>query len=131
MISFTIPEALPVLNCYSRLSHWQRSEVRARVRMWTRAGLNACKHWPGSPVMARCRIRITRVGDRPVDPDGLPTCAKHILDVLQPRSTRHPDGLGVIAEDSADCIIGGAAINQRRTKKGERPHMLIEIEPAP
>ena len=83
--------------------------------------------------MERCPgiLHHASFGDRAVDPDGLPTCAKHILDVLQPRSKKHPDGLGVIAEDTADCIIGGAVIDQRRTTKGERPHMLVEIEALP
>ena len=131
MIEFVIGEALPVLNQFAKLSHWQRAEIRSRVRLWVRAGLNRCQHWPGTPTMQRCRIRITRVGAHAVDPDGLPTCAKHILDVLQPSSTRHPDGLGVIAQDSADCIIGGAQVEQRRMVKGERPHMVVEIEAIP
>ena len=128
MITFRIGEALPVLNQFAKLSHWERAEIRSRVRLWARVGLNSCQHWPGTPPLARCRIRIIRVGAHAIDPDGLPTCAKHILDVLQPQSKRHPDGLGVIAEDSLECIVGGAQIEQRRTKPGERPHMLVEIE---
>ena len=45
MIMFTIPEALPVLNSFTRMTHWQRTELRARCSALVdyRAGLNACK----------------------------------------------------------------------------------------
>lgn len=57
-----------------------------------------------SEPMKRAHIRVWRHGIREPDPDNLEASLKWLLDVLQPRSQRHPYGLGIIAgDDSEHC----------------------------
>ena len=107
MIRFTIPEALPGQNVLLRM-HWaKRRDMRARVAWSIRAALleRGTGFLLGSPPIRRCRISLTRLCRKPLDPDNLPSSFKFVLDCLQPPSPRHPNGLGVIADDSAACLV--------------------------
>jgi len=103
-IRLTIAETLPTLNMLLRL-HWsKRRRIQSRVSqlVWLemqRQGLR-----PASPI-TRCRIRIRRYSRRSPDVDSLPSTGKLLLDVLQPASRAHPQGLGVIADDTPECIV--------------------------
>ncbi|MBP8176828.1 MAG: hypothetical protein KAX77_03595 [Xanthomonadales bacterium] len=65
----------------------------------------------------RCRILIERHSAGRPDPDAIKGCAKPLLDVLQPRSKRHPYGLGVIADDS-DAVIEHLDVRHVQAKRG-------------
>lgn len=91
-IEFTLRRPLPLLNEMLRM-HWAarrllRRELADEIALMV----------PGvREPFERAAVTVTRYGMRPVDPDNL--CVKHLLDVLQPRSERHPNGLGLIRGD--------------------------------
>jgi len=53
---------------------------------------------PTQPIQ-KAHITVWRYGIRECDADNLTASLKPLLDVLQPRSQRHPYGLGIIAGD--------------------------------
>lgn len=82
--------------------------------------------------MRRCRIRVDRCSAGRPDPDAIKGCAKPLLDVLQPRSKRHPYGLGVIADDS-DAVIEHLDVRPVSTKRGAYATRIVitPIEASP
>lgn len=104
-LRLSIEETLPSQNVLLRM-HWaKRGRVRRRVAWMLMAELLKHKRPMSSTPIQRCNVRILRYAKQAPDGDNLPSSAKLILDVLQPLSKRHPDGLGVIENNSADCII--------------------------
>ncbi|MBN8887564.1 MAG: hypothetical protein J0I77_17705 [Rudaea sp.] len=129
MIRITIPEALPGQNVLLRM-HWgKRTRLRKRVAWLVKAALleHGSGYQVGAPPIQRCRITITRRCRRRLDDDNAASSAKAVLDVLQPLSKTHPDGLGVIQEDSRCCIVAPLEVRQE-PGKGET---LVEIEELP
>ncbi len=124
MIRFAIDETLPTVNTLLRL-HWaKRQRIARRVQQLVWIELRKQGTLPASP-LERVRIRVRRYASNAPDPDGMPTTAKLLLDVLQPLSKRHPLGLGVIADDSAACI---AALHVEHVPK-RVARTEVEIEP--
>jgi hypothetical protein len=101
LIQFAIPYRLPLLNTMLR-SHWA---YRARERM-TIAWLvkKAIGRLPEKP-LDKAVIHVYRHSPKQPDDDNLQGSVKSLLDVLQPVSKRHPSGLGIIRNDSPDCIV--------------------------
>ena len=58
----------------------------------------------GWPPIARCTVHVIRYTRKPLDKDNLYSSVKGLMDVLQPCSRTHPNGLGLIAEDSLECV---------------------------
>lgn len=58
---------------------------------------------PQEPI-AKAHIRVLRYGLKAPDRDNLHASLKWLLDVLQPRSPRHPYGLGIIAGDDPEHL---------------------------
>lgn len=102
-IRFAIDETLPTLNVLLRL-HWsKRQRIARRVQQLVWVELRKQGLLPMVP-MQRARIQVRRFSSNEPDPDGMPSTAKLLLDVLQPMSKRHPLGLGVIVNDDSDSI---------------------------
>lgn len=84
-------------------THWA---VRKRARdtlAWNIAA-ELGRQRPAVPI-EHATIEITRYyAGHPLDEDNLSAAAKHILDVLQPYSPKHPAGLGVISGDDPDHL---------------------------
>jgi len=105
VITLDIPITLPPINVLMRL-HWRkRARMLSQTAMLLRSAINRMPEsvragWP----IAACTIRIERSSRREPDPDAIDSTAKLILDALQPKSKRHPFGLGVIAEDNRKCL---------------------------
>jgi hypothetical protein len=97
---FTLPLRLPTFNQMLRMHFGARKRLLNNVA-WHIVASGARP--PRTPLQ-RCRIIIERSSSQEPDPDGMTSCAKALLDVLQPPSKRHPLGLGYIAEDSSKCI---------------------------
>lgn len=96
-----IPVRTPTFNVYTRM-HWAKRRSLARqvaTEIWLALG----GRLPDRP-MKRCRITIERVSTKEPDPLELPASAKVILDALQPAGKRHPYGLGIIADDTRECV---------------------------
>lgn len=99
MIRFELPFLLPTLNVMLREGRWRRGQARNQLA-W--AIVTAIGRQRPSKPFRRARVRVERHGIRPVDPDNM--TVKGLMDVLQPWSTRHPCGLGIITDDSAACV---------------------------
>ncbi len=124
VIAVSIPLTVPPLNRFLRM-HWsKRRKLQKEVSWLLQLGLHGAgfhgirKHLP----LRRCDIDIVRFSRREPDPDGLPATAKPLLDALQPLSKTHPFGLGVIAEDSSECI---RRLTVRHSKGANRTEVTI------
>lgn len=71
------------------------------AELWASCGVTARQIGP----IARCRVHIYRYSTGTLDGDNKSGVPKFLLDVLQPQSARHPDGLGLILNDSESCIV--------------------------
>lgn len=118
---FTLPIRLVTLNVLMRM-HWRTRTKHLREIAWY--VLAAAK--PPAKPFAKAHIVIERESTQEPDPDGLRSCAKGLLDVLQPVSKIHPCGLGFIENDSSDCI----SLDVRHIKgKGATTRVMIrEVE---
>lgn len=132
MIRFELPFDLPSLN--SLLRGGGRNGKRRGVRKkrsdlaWS-VSVAIGGQKPSSP-LPRVRIRVERHSFRLLDPlDNLPASAKALMDVLQPYSTRHPAGLGIIADDSPLCVIHAEVVQFKLSGRAE-PKTVVIIEEA-
>lgn len=96
-----IPVRTPTLNVWQRL-HWgKRRQISKQIatEIWLALG----GRLPERP-MKHCRITVERVSTKEPDPDSLVAGLKPLLDALQPAGKRHPYGLGIIADDTRECV---------------------------
>lgn len=119
-IEFTLPEASPLLNQLRKMHPKAYMALRrelARVVFGTLAR-NGIRR-PAMP-LARCHVEIVRGNCGPLpDWDGLYGGLKPLLDTFVPACRRHPDGLGLIADDSPKCITSLHAYPQK-TPRGQQ-----------
>lgn len=96
-VEFSLPVRLPTYNASLR-KHWG-----ARRRFTDSLGWLLLAAWPKSSrpaePMQYVDVVVRRHSTREPDPDGFDSCAKPLMDVLQPPSKRHPYGQGVIIND--------------------------------
>jgi hypothetical protein len=102
MIRFELPFLLPTLNLLLRETHWERTERRNQLAWWVVARMG--RQRPQTP-LRRAHVRVERHTCQTLDRDNLAGSVKALWDVLQPMSKRHPAGLGVILNDSPDCLL--------------------------
>lgn len=95
-----LPVLTPAPNAVMRM-HWseRRRYINGLAWQMRAAFLGPL---PVAPI-ARSRVKVWRHAIQALDVDALAASAKFLLDILQPPSARHPYGLGVIANDRADC----------------------------
>jgi hypothetical protein len=96
---FAIPIRLITLNELLRM-HWSMRRKVANELAWE---VRSQAMPPATPIRL-CNVIIERTSTQEPDPDGKKSCAKLLLDILQPCSVKHPLGLGFIYEDSSACI---------------------------
>lgn len=133
MIRFELPFALPSLNAILQqrrsYSGKKRGVKKARNDLAWAVVEAIGRQRPVTP-LGRVRVRIERHAARMLDPiDNLPGSVKHLMDVLQPFSARHPAGLGIIADDSARCVIAAEVVQVQLTGRGT-PKTVVIIEEA-
>lgn len=106
--------------------HWSKY---ARIRRRIAKRVAVATHGKRPPIpFQRVRIDVVRHGRGALDEDNLPTCAKLVLDVLQPLSKRCPNGLGVILGDDPDrCALTVTQQVDRRAAV----RMTVRIEELP
>lgn len=113
---------LPTPNTLMRM-HWsRRRRLQRRVCELVWCAMREAGIRPRAP-LGCCRVQITRYSRRRCDVDALHGTGKLLLDVLQPASRRHPEGLGVIADDSPDCIV---EYRVEHARGGHRTDVMIE-----
>lgn len=96
-VSFILPKPTLLLNQMLRM-HWKERRKHQQALAWEIKLLTAGKR-PAAP-FARAKVRIERHSVRAPDFDGMVGGFKHLLDCLLPDSERHPNGLGIIADDN-------------------------------
>jgi len=101
-INLTLPYRLPLWNQIMRM-HWAKRTRELRIVAWHVLAAMAKEkvRRPAKPI-ERARVTIRRYSPKVPDKDGL--SAKHLLDILQPLSKRHPCGLGIIAGDDPEHL---------------------------
>lgn len=106
-LKFSLQRTLPGLNKYSRMNMFAKQNMRRDIarevaaELWASCGVTARQIGP----IVRCRVHIYRYSTGTLDGDNKSGVPKFLLDVLQPQSARHPDGLGLILNDSESCIV--------------------------
>lgn len=121
-IRFTIPLTLPTRNVLDRM-HWaERGRLRKLISAEVFAAVHPHRNYAADP-FDLCNVTITRYSPKEPDKDGLVGSVKGLLDVLQPVSARHPNGLGLIADDSSACILN---LDVRHAKGKDRTDVVIE-----
>lgn len=98
---FTLGSPTKTLNEIRSMHHFTYAKHRAALALEV-AALTVGKR-PSEP-FTRARITIERHSAGSPDVDGLYGGLKPLLDVLQPRSKRCPNGLGIIANDSPRAL---------------------------
>lgn len=103
-IAFTLGHRLPLLNVQLR-KHWSSRGRTCRALAQEVHVLIGWKQKPPSP-WGTVRIRVERHSPREPDEEGLTSCVKHLLDVLQPMHPKiRPYGLGIIENDHRKCVV--------------------------
>lgn len=121
------PFAFPSLNEFSRLNRWERKKRREALAWdaWTQlVGLGLRR--PFDP-LEFAYVYVRRFSAGRLDPDSVDSCAKHLLDVLQPPSLAQPSGLGLIRQDNDRHIK--LSVEQIYTTKGNQ-RTIVLIAPA-
>ena len=78
--------------------HWSvKRQLRITLAWLLRAG-----HMPPAEPWPKARVTVVRHSSQQPDHGNLVESAKPLLDVLQPNSKRHPQGLGYIVDDDPD-----------------------------
>lgn len=128
MIAFTLPKPTLLLNQLRKLDRTSapgvgykhyRDELSAEVAALV----------PDDPrrrPFTYAEITIVRYSVRLPDQDGCVASVKPILDILQPRSARHPSGLGIIVEDSPEHIRLTVRSEKVATRAEQRTLVTIE-----
>ena len=120
---FTLPYALPSLNKLLRM-HWSERKKEAKRMSESVAAVTA--HLPkGAKPPEHARVTVVRYASRAMDEDNLYGSVKHLLDVLQPKSERHPFGLGLIAGDDPAHLTVTVRF-ERSSRAAARTSVLVE-----
>jgi len=113
-IIFEIPVCTPMLNVYDRW-HWTKKRQHTREMALLVMEAMGSQRW--IPVQ-RCVLIFERHswGNRRRDWDGLFGGMKGLLDAL---TSTHKSGVGLIADDSTECIIAMPTVMDVRCEKGK------------
>jgi hypothetical protein len=123
LVEFVLPHATLLLNTLLRM-HWTvrrkyQKSLAGEIAALTR---DAAGHQP----FDRASILVTRYCLQLADPDNLPSSAKCILDSIVVRSTRNPDGIGLIQNDTAAHIT--LEVRQVKVSKQAEQRTTVRIE---
>lgn len=113
-------------------NEWQRMHWTKRRHYSNQLALEiaAAIPWKDRPKIpwAAWSILIERESTKQPDPSAIMSGAKPILDVLQPRSKRHPAGLGIVANDDAGSLIAYHERHIQGPRKWTRVTIINEAE---
>jgi hypothetical protein len=123
MIRFELPFLLPTLNLLLRENRWDRAERRNQLAWSVLAAMG--RQRPQTPLQ-RAHVRVERHTCQTLDRDNLAGSVKSLWDVLQPMSKRHPAGLGVILNDSPDCLTEDIQTVRVHRRTEQKTVVIIE-----
>jgi hypothetical protein len=126
VIEFTLPFALPSLNVRDRRHRYQHGKDKKQMHLEVLAAIGGSRYLPREP-LERARITVVRHSSGQIDPDGVASTCKNLLDVLCVKSKVHPTGLGFIVDDDAKHIE--LHVSQESAPKGQGS-TLVRIEAA-
>jgi hypothetical protein len=95
-IVFRLSKPLLLPNRKKHL-HW--SEISAAIHLLSDEVSRGIENAPPEP-LKMAAVTVLRYSLKEPDQDNLEASLKQLLDVLQPRSKRHPYGLGIITDDN-------------------------------
>lgn len=129
MITFTLSAPTPSLNAGSRASgHWA-ARMKAKQRLqkgW--AWDIALRLMPARPEpLQRARVTIYRHSVGTLDQDNAIGGCKALVDVLKPAGKRNPHGMGLIVDDTADCLE--LVVKQIKVTRRSDQRTVVTIEP--
>ena len=75
--------------------------------------------------LSKAHVRVFRYGIQEPDHDNLTASLKWLLDVLQPRSHRHPYGLGIIAGDDPEHLTSEIHHIQVKARSEQKTAVMI------
>lgn len=119
LITFTLARPFPLLNRTLRV-HWavRRRDRKAMAEEIARLGV-----WPaGAPVMQEAIVTITRYSLQAPDTDNLYGGAKGLVDCLLVKSDLHPNGAGIVLDDSPShmtLIVRSEVVRKRAEQRTE------------
>jgi len=99
--SFTLKRPL-ILPNRKKDMHW--STKSKLIHALSQEVAQAIGRGPPEPI-PKALVRVFRHGIKQPDDDNLVASLKWLLDLLQPRSKRHPYGLGIIAGDDPEHLV--------------------------
>jgi hypothetical protein len=103
VIEFVLPFALESLNVRDR-KHWsKRSKDKRDMSQEIMVAIGGPRHFPRPP-WREVRITVVRCSAGRLDQDNANASVKSLFDCLCVKSSRHPGGLGIIEDDSADLL---------------------------
>lgn len=121
-IRFKLMQPLPSLNVLLRMDKHKYARDRRNLAWEIVAQIN--RQRPAQP-FKRAELIIERHSLGTLDEDNLKGSRKMLADVLQPSSTRHPNGLGIITGDDPKRLK--AEVTQVRVKRETDQHTLVVI----
>lgn len=122
-IAFRLDTLLPTPNRLMRMHYRERGRLLQDLAWQVRASILG--PLPAKP-LARAKITVTRHALQAPDVDALAGCTKLLLDLLQPPSKRHPCGLGVIANDTADALFLDTRFVRVRHRGDQHTQVVVE-----
>ena len=122
VIRFELAAPTMLLNQTLRM-HWRVAVKHKRALAWE-VKLAMGRHIPPSP-FARAHVRIERHSIGQPDYDGLVGGLKWLIDCLLPRSTAHPTGLAIIADDNPDAMTLEAISIKAKRRTDQKTIVII------
>ncbi|HTS05739.1 MAG TPA: hypothetical protein VMP68_09155 [Candidatus Eisenbacteria bacterium] len=124
--SFILKKPLMLPNRKKTL-HWAKQSQL--IHALSQEVAQAIGQGPPQPI-PKAHVKVFRYGIQEPDHDNIVGSLKGILDVLQPRSHRHPYGLGIIAGDDPEHLISEIHHIQVKTLAEQKTKVVIrEIKP--
>jgi len=124
--SFTLKKPLILPNRKKGL-HWAAQS--RLIHDLSQEVAQAIGRGPTEPI-PRALVRVFRHGIQRPDDDNLTAALKWLLDVLQPRSKRHPYGLGIISGDDPEHLVSEIFHLKPRSRADQKTVVTIsEVDP--
>lgn len=125
MIAFTLPKPILLMNEFRKLDRIPNGVGYKKYRDALSSEIASLV--PSDPYRKPWRyaaVTVRRFSTGTPDVDAV--CVKGLLDVLQPRSGRHPSGLGLIFEDGPEFLT--LTVECEKVSKRTEHRTLVTIE---
>lgn len=128
MLTFTLSAPTPSLNGSRSSRNWRAvwAERKRMQKGW--AWDIALRLMPARPEpLQRARVTIYRHSVGTLDQDNAVGGCKALVDVLKPPGKRNPHGMGLIVDDTPDCLE--LVVKQIKVARRSEQRTVVTIEP--